>query len=162
MGENRLRRINIPTPNADLAKWLMGPECRAEVERVTTEIYSYYVNSLPVRTGNLKTHAGYYIEHGGWGAERDRWFGWVTNDALSYRKTRGQPYPRVVEYGNRRLNIPAGRHLRRAAELVAGEIGSGRMEVAGVVYDPTGRGSNLRSKTSGRFVANPLAKDKTK
>lgn len=158
--KGELRRINIPVPNADLARWLKGKQCRAEVERVTSQIFSYYQNSLPVRTGNLKAGADYYMDISGWGVEKDRWFGWVTNTARSYNKTRNEPYAGTVEYGNARFNIPAGNQLRNAAALVAGDISAGRISVSGVSNAPEGRGSTLRSDKSGRFVANPLNYDR--
>lgn len=162
---NRLARIKIPVPNKDLAKWLKGPRCRAEVEKVTLQIYTYYVNSLPVSEldpkypgsglANLKSHADWHVEISGWGVKNDRWFGWVTNDAMSYRPTKGQPYSRVIEYGNRKRNIPAGRHLQRAADIVAGRVSSGEIALSGLSYAPEGRGSTLRG-ARGRFVANPI------
>ena len=112
-GQARLRRIDIPVPNKALASWLAGSECKAVVAEVTSEIYTIYRNSVPVDTGNLREHASWHVERGGWGAEQDRWFGWVTNDATADesaarrdaragrrpRRVRPVPYAAYVEYG---------------------------------------------------------------
>lgn len=108
---------------------------------------------------NLRRNADYYVEIGGWGVEKDRWFGWVTNDAQSYRPARDQPYSGTIEYGNPRRNIPAGHQLRDAATRLYGEISGGIRSVPGVQYEAAGRGSKLRGGR-GRFVANPLAYDR--
>lgn len=166
-----LRRINIPVPNDDLAKWLKGSKCRKAVEEVTSQIHAYYQNSLPVSrkdkrypkagTRNLKRHADYYVEIGGWGVKQDRWFGWITNTAMSYRPAKNQPYAGTVEYGNASRNIPAGNQLREAAAKISAEISGGARSLPGVQYEPAGRGSTLRGDR-GRFVANPLAYDRNK
>jgi hypothetical protein len=166
--QNRLRRINIPTPNIELAAWLKGPECRAHVENITSQIFSYYYNSLPQSPldprvpgsgqRNLKNGADMKVELGGWGNDRDRWFGWITNDAMSYRKSIGQPYSRVIEYGGGKNNIPPGHQLQRAADFVARRVSSGDIGIPGIQHEPAGRGSTLRGGR-GRFVANPLARD---
>lgn len=153
MADDNLRRININVPNDQLAEWLLGPGCKAAVERVTAEIYSIYVSTLPEITGNLKAGANMYVDHGGWGADQDRWFGYVGNSALSYRNTKGKPYPRYIEYGK---NGQGGQHqLLRAAEIVGGHLGSeGGVSIPGVHRTAHG----LRSEKTGRFVANPLTR----
>lgn len=166
---DRMRRINIPTPNADLEKWLMGPECRALVERVTTEIYTLYQYTLPASRfdprvpgsgeHNLRRGADMMIAQGGWYGEQDRWFGWVTNHALSYRKKRGEPYPRYIEYGKPTKGIPGQGQLRNAARVVAGELGTEiGVNLPGISRVERGRGSTLRG-SGGRFVRNPLNRD---
>lgn len=155
MADDRLRRININIPNDQLSKWLLGPQCKAAVTKVTAEIYSIYVSSLPVVTGNLRGGADMYVDHGGWGVDQDRWFGFIGNHALSYRNTKGQPYPRFIEYGKPTKGIDGGHHLQRAADLVAGHLGGSGFKVRGIERTPHG----LRSKKTGRYVANPLNQD---
>lgn len=122
--EDRLRRISIPTPNKGLAEWLMGSECRALVEAATMEIHAAYQNSLPVRTGNLRDGAGWYVGHGGWGGEQDRWFGWVFNRALSYRPQTGYLYGRFIEWGKPSRGIPGQHQLRNATHSVLSSMAS--------------------------------------
>lgn len=156
----RLRRINIPSPNPALADWLMGTECRGVVQEVTEKIFVTYQNTLPVITGNLRRGAYMRVDHGGFGAEQDRWFGWVGNNALSYRKQRNQPYPRYIEYGKPTKGVPGQYQLRRAAELVAGGLGTAEgINIPGVTRDSRLKGSGLRG-ARGRIVANPLVQDK--
>lgn len=155
MADDRLRRINIPIPNPALGAWLKSPQCRAEVEKVTTEIFTIYVNTLPIgdvvrdrdkHPGRLRASAGIRMQFGGWGAEADRWFGYVTNSA---------PYAGVIEYGNTRISAQG--QLRRAAGLIASDIGGAEsaINIPGVTRDRRGRGSQLRGG-GGRFIANPL------
>ena len=168
MGESRLRRINIPTPNPAMAEWLMGAECRGMVERVTAEIYTVYARTLPASEfdpdvpgsgeQNLRRHASWHVYTDGFGGEHDRWFGAVTNDALSYRPQRGAPYPRFIEYGKPSKGVPGQHQLREAAHLVAGQIGSG-INLPGISRVERGRGSKLRG-SDGRFVSNPLNRDR--
>jgi len=166
---NRLRRINIPIPNKDLARWLAGPECRGLVERVTTEIYTIYRRTLPASdldpkvpgsgTQNLRRGADMMIARGGFGGDQDRWFGWVSNHALSYRPRRGEPYPRFIEYGKPSKGIPGQHQLRNAAAIVAGQIGTSEgVNLPGISRAERGRGSKIRGG-SGRFVRNPLNRD---
>lgn len=155
MAEERIRRINIPVPNPGLAEWLNGPECRAQVEMITQRIFVAYQQALPVITGNLKRGAYYYVDKGGWGADKDRWFGWVGNNALSYRKTKNQPYPRFIEYGKPTRGIEGQHQLRDAI----GEMADGlSVNLPGISSAPEGRGSRLRG-AGGRFVANPMNRD---
>lgn len=162
---DRLRRINIPTPNAALAEWLTGPECRAAVEEVTSRIYTVYARTLPASEfdpdvpgsgqQNLRRHAYWNVYQ-----EGDRWFGEVGNDALSYRPQRGQPYPRYIEYGKPSKGVPGQGQLRAAAHLVAGGLSdSGHTNLPGISHAERGRGSRLRDRKTGRFVSNPLNRD---
>ncbi|BCO56084.1 hypothetical protein MINTM005_13280 [Mycobacterium intracellulare] len=120
--QNRLRRVSIPIPNAALAEWLGGHECYERVAEVTSEIFVHYQNSLPIRhdrlkrqppPGNLRRAAFWTVDRGGWGAEQDRWFGWVGNRA---------PYSAVIEYGSPRRNIRGQHQLRDAAQGVFGGL----------------------------------------
>lgn len=147
---NRLRRINIPIPNPGLAEWLNGSECYKAVHDITSQVLAIYQSTVPVRSSQLKDGADMHMGRGGWGDEQDRWFGWVTNNV---------EYAAVIEYGSRRRNIPGQRQLRRAAAIVAGDISAGAVSVPGVQHERRGRGSRLRG-SGGRFVANPIARDK--
>lgn len=134
-GPGAIRRVKIPVPNPGLAEWLLGPECKSSVRAVTEAVYTIYVNTVPVRRpkdddpedwpppGNLKRGAAWDVGIGGWG-KNDRYFGWVYNDALSYRKQKGQPYPRFIEYGKPSKGKPGGYHLQKAAEIVAQNFGN--------------------------------------
>lgn len=156
--EERLRRINIPTPNPALTEWLMGPQCRALVDEVTSEIYIAYVNTLPVLTGNLRQGAYYKVARGGFGNDQDRWFGWVGTSARSYRPQKGYLYGRYIEYGKPSRGQPGQAQLRRAAHLIAGGLGTpGGINVPGLRRENKSR---LRSTDTGRFVKNPLNQDK--
>lgn len=158
--ESRLRRISIPTPNRGLAEWLKGSECRAMVEAATMEIFAVYQNSLPARTGTLRAGAYYTVDHGGWGAEQDRWFGWVGNRALSYRKTRGYLYGRFIEWGKPTRGIPGQHQLRNAAHGALSAIpGVSAVNVAAERSTRTGhfgRGNtahrHVQRNASGRFA----------
>lgn len=154
-----LRRINIPSPNPALADWLLGSESRAVVEEVTSEIFVAYRNTLPVITGNLKRGAYMDVRVGGWGSDQDRWFGYVGNNALSYRPRRGYLYGRFIEYGKPTRGIPGQHQLQRAAHAVAGGLSTaGGVNIPGVSHEPRGRGSKLRG-AGGRFIRNPLNRD---
>lgn len=165
----RLRRINLPGHNEQLAKWLLGAQCRKEVEKVTSQIFAYYLSSLPMSKldpkvpgsgmKNLKRGADWYVDISGWYSEKDRWFGWVTNTSMSYRKQIDRPYSRVIEYGGGKNNIKPGNQLRDAARLIAGQVRSGEIGLTGVTADPRIRGAGLRGGR-GRFAANPLNQDK--
>lgn len=153
MAEERLRRIHIPTPNPALADWLMSPEAKAIVTDVTAEIFTIYRNTLPVRTGNLQRGAEMDVVRGGFGEEKDRWYGYVTNTALSYRKQQGKPYPRYIEYGKPSRGVEGQYQLQRAANLVASGLGNtSAFNIPGLSRTPSGR---LRG-AGGRFVRNPL------
>lgn len=129
MAENRLYRVgdkwalDIPIPNPGLQEWLNGPECEAQLRKVTTEIYNLYVNALPEKKGVLRKGAGTKVARRGEPGQTERFHGWVTNRALSYRKTEGKPYPRFIEYGRKNKSgvgrSKAGYQLRWAAETVA-------------------------------------------
>lgn len=116
---NRLMNINIYSPNPAIAEMLAGPRVADNVERLTLEVFTIYQASLPVRTGNLKNGAYHYIAFDGWGeGEKDRWFGYVGNRALSYRGRKGVPYGAFIEWGK---GARPGQHqLRNAAEAVFG------------------------------------------
>ena len=130
---NRLLRVgdwalDIPIPNPALQEWLNGPECEAALREITGEIFRLYVNYLPRRTGTLRRGAGTMIQRMAVPGQTERWYGWVTNRALSYRKTKGKPYPRFIEYGKANVDehgnptgtrTPAGMQLRNAAYKVA-------------------------------------------
>lgn len=156
MSEDRVRRINIPIPNPGLGEWLKGPQCRAAVERVTAEVAAIYENSLPIgkvrdgdrHPGLLKASVSWHVGPGGWGADQDRWFGYVTNSA---------EYAAVIEYG--KGTRPGQHQLRNAAAIVAGGVTSLEgVNIPGLSHAPQGRGSTLRG-ARGRFVRNPLAQD---
>lgn len=160
VNQDSLRRIDIPVPNPALADWLTGPQCKAIVTEVTTDIYLAYRNTLPVITGNLQEGADMDVEIGGFGEDHDRWMGRVYNRALSYRRTRGKPYPRYIEYGKPSRGVPGQYQLRRAAHLVAGGLGDAAgINIPGLSAVPAGRGSRLRGDR-GRFVRNPLNRDR--
>ncbi len=150
---NSLYRINFEVPNPQLGEWLVGPECRRHVEKVSAEICARYQAMLPVVTGNLKAHARYDVEIGqDWG-ESPRWFGRVYNDALSYRRTRGKHYAQVVEYGKPARNIEGQHQLARAAYEVVGAASG--LTAPPIYRDIRAKGSQYRSSKTGRFVANP-------
>lgn len=119
MAETRLYHVgdkwalDVPIPNPGLQEWLNGPECEAQLKRITGEIYGYYVNALPQKTGNLREGAGTMVVRRGVPGQTERFHGWVTNRALSYRKTKGQPYPRFIEYGKANVALPPGYKARK-------------------------------------------------
>lgn len=137
--QRRLYRVSIPIRNRTLAEWLKGPRCRELVEARTAELFAVYESMLPVRTerlerlpapGRLKRGAYYRIGRGGWGAEKDRWFGWVGNTA---------PYATTIEWGSPSRNIEGQHHLKNAAAL----LGYGReREFSG--QNKKGDAANLR------------------
>ena len=151
--QGRIHRFHIPKPNPGLDEWLKGPECRAEVTRVTEQVYQLYRQMLPVRTGHLQRSADRYVGMGGWGKENDRWFGWVTNDA---------EYAAVHEWGkgSNRRRYPAFRELRNAAAIISGEgfIPPDQASLPADVRRVTdSRGqTRYRSTKTGRFVKNPF------
>lgn len=159
-GKGSLRRINVPVPNKDLGEWLAGSECRGKIENITSLIYTAYVNYLPAsEPGQWKGSGRRVLKRGAymnvalgheWGGGV-RWFGYVGNRALSYRKTRNQPYPRFIEYGKPARGIPGRYDLAQAAAQVAG----GDFLMPGVTRVPEGRGSTLRG-AGGRFISNPM------
>ncbi|MFM8798894.1 MAG: hypothetical protein ACKODT_08050 [Fluviibacter sp.] len=144
---------SIPIPNPALAEWLRGPECRAAVSEIAQEIFSIYQNTVPVREGNLKRGAYWDVQLGGWGAEKDRYFGIVGNRAVSYRGQKGKPYPRYIEGGTRKM--PGQHQLENAVAAVTGDISAGAMAIPGLRYNPKGRGSTLQGP-GGKFIRNPL------
>lgn len=116
--QRRLYRVTIPIPNKTLADWLKGPRCRELVESRTAELFAVYEAMLPVRTerldrspapGHLKRSAYYRVGRGGWGAEKDRWVGWVGNTA---------DYAAILEWGSSRRNITGRHDLTNAAALL--------------------------------------------
>lgn len=148
--ESRLERLQIPVPNPVLAEWLNGPQCRRMVETRTAQVYSVYVSLLPVITGNLVRGAYWHVGRGGWGpGESDRWFGWVGNSALSYRKTRGQPYPRVIEWGKASRGIPGQGQLRLAGSIV---LGSPAPALRTAVRSGRAKVQTREASGSGRFA----------
>jgi hypothetical protein len=161
-----LRSVNIPIPNPGLGEWLIGPQCREIVKAVTESIWVIYENTLPASRfdpdipgsgeRNLKRGANWDVNIGGFG-HSDRWVGYVYNTALSYKKQKGQPYPRAIEYGNPARNTPGQHQLRDAANAVGANIGvpGSAVNIPGVTRVPEGRGSKTRGGR-GRFIANPL------
>jgi hypothetical protein len=99
-------------------------------------------------------------ENGGNGSATyidQRWFGWVGNNALSYRKQENQPYPRFIEYGKPSKGKPGQHQLANAVAVVAGGFAQPQgVNIPGITYEAKGRGSKLRGSYRGRFVANPL------
>lgn len=119
--QRRLYRVSIPIPNPALREWLTGPQCLRMVEERTAEVFAIYEAMLPIRTtrlnrdpapGHLKKSAYYRVGRGGFGAEKDRWFGWVGNTA---------DYAAVIEWGSRKRNIPGRHDLKKAGAIVFGE-----------------------------------------
>jgi hypothetical protein len=114
MPENRLYHVadkwalDIPIPNPGLQEWLNGPECKAQLIKITGEIFDLYVNVLPVKKGKLRKGAGTKVKRAGVPGQTERYHGWVINRALSYRPTKGQPYPRFIEYGKANVALPEG------------------------------------------------------
>lgn len=165
-GKGSLRRINVPVPNRQLEEWLMGSECRTRIENITTLIYSAYVNYLPASEfdpkvpgsgeRNLKRGAYYRVGLGHEWGYGTRWFGYVGNNALSYRKTRNKPYPRYIEYGKPTKGIPGRYDLANAVNDAMG----GEFLMPGVTPVPQGRGSQLRG-AGGRFIANTMVETKS-
>lgn len=164
---DRFIEYDIPIPNPGLAEWLRGPECYAAMATIASEIYTIYQNTVPAppsppglpRTGNLRDKAYWSVEMGGWGTDKDRWFGIIGNRAVSYRGQLGMPYPRYVEGGTRRM---AGQHqFRDAVAAVTGEVLGGGLTIPGITHDPRGRGSQLRGP-GGKFIKNPLESKKGK
>jgi hypothetical protein len=127
MADSRLLRVgdwalDVAVPNKALAAWLNGPEAEAQLKRVADEIYRAYKNSLPRRTGNLKRGAYRKVERRKLPRQTERYYAWIGNEALSYRKKEGQPYPRAIEYGRKTKSggrTKAGYQLRLAAAEVA-------------------------------------------
>lgn len=164
--EGRLRNINVYYPNPVLAAFLKGPRIRSEVERITAEVFNIYQASLPVRTGNLREGAYYYLQLDGWGqGERDRWFGYVGNKAVSYRGKKGVRYGPFIEYGKPSRGIAGQHQLARAANIVFGE---GTVPIRGrrasTAPEPTFRKRTDRNPKTGlknfrdrkgRFTRNP-------
>ena len=157
MGDPRLLRrtgdTEIQIPNPALEAWLMSEDCRKEVLRVTNLIMVAYKNLLPYETGNLKAGAGAGIKNG-----PPRPVGYVLNKALSYRPTKGQPYPRFIEYGKPTKGIRGGHQLVRAAEMVAGNalerarIRDAEVAVAGGM---SGAGTEHHQANPGRRKLSP-------
>jgi hypothetical protein len=154
--ETRLLRVgdwalDVPVPNPGLQKWLNGPECEAALKDVVEEIYRYYINYLPVKTGRLRGKASTVVKRVGVPGQTRRYHGWVTNSALSYRKTKGKPYPRFIEYGKANVDAEgnrtgtrtkAGMQLRNAAWQVANRR-FGAQAAAAVLGGMSGAGTDL-------------------
>ena len=154
--ETRLFRVgdwalDVPVPNPGLQKWLNGPECEAALKDVVEEIYRYYINYLPVKTGRLRSKASTVVKRVGVPGQTRRYHGWVTNSALSYRKTKGKPYPRFIEYGKANVDAEgnrtgtrtkAGMQLRNAAWQVANRR-FGAQAAAAVLGGMSGAGTDL-------------------
>lgn len=136
--KNRLLRIgdwalDVPIPNPGLQAWLNSPQAKAALENVAQEVYRTYYNTLPKRSrrksrkgdpppGTLKRGAFHGVGQRTYPGQTQRYYAWVGNRALSYRKTMGKPYPRFIEYGKANpdgTRTRAGYHLRRAAAMAA-------------------------------------------
>jgi len=158
--DTRLTRINVPYPNPAIAEALKSVACAELIERHTVAVLNVYQASLPVITGNLRNGAYHYMALGGWGeGEKDRWFGYVGNRALSYRGKRGVPYAGVVEYGQG--NRVGQGHLRRAMATVFGHASVGSLPPARITTpraygdrNPKTGQLNFRDR-KGAFTKNP-------
>lgn len=114
--------LDVQIPNPALQEWLNSEECERALAKIAADVRRAYVNYLPRRRGVLKGGAfqgvGRRTPPGG----TQRWYAWVGNRALSYRATKGQPYPRFIEYGKANTDgtrTGGGYQLHNAALLVA-------------------------------------------
>ena len=163
-------RLRLVYPNPEIAKILVGPAVKKKIAEVTSLVLTAYINLLPEseeekrRDGtivkgsgqrNLKRGASMRMQVMDTGGG-PRWHGWVVNTALSYRPTKGQPYPRFIEYGKPKRNISGGYQLRQAAALVAGGDSwmMGAELPSGWARNPKGRGSKVIN-ARGRFAVDP-------
>jgi hypothetical protein len=165
--DTRLRHVY---PNPELAKILVGPAVKKEISKITSLVLTAYINLLP-ESEEEKRRDGTVVEGSGQrnlkrGASMrmqvmdtgggPRWHGWVVNTALSYRPTKGQPYPRFIEYGKPARNIDGGHQLRRAAAIIAG----GSSWILGAelpskwAHNPKGKGSQIIN-AKGQFARDP-------
>lgn len=103
--------FDVPIPNPALQEWLNSEDARKAIGRVVHEIRIAYTNYLPERTGALRAGTDAWVGRRTYPGQTERFYGWVGNRALSYRKRRGQPYPRFIEYG--KANVAPNPGYRR-------------------------------------------------
>lgn len=131
--------VDIPIPNPALAEWFKSPQCEAAVRNAAQQVYEAYYQALPASFVGPVTGSGERRLKRGAGIEvqlmNERWNSWVINTALSYRRTRGQPYPRFIEYGKKNADgthTAAGHQLRDAAAAVMkAKLGAAAAAVGG-------------------------------
>lgn len=144
--------LDVQIPNPALQEWLNSEECRVALEKIAQEVYRHYRNFLPASRANpkipgsgmenLKKGAFSRVGRRTYPGQTERYYAWVGNRALSYKATKGKPYPRFIEYGKTNADgtrTKAGAQLRRAMIAVADRRGATAAAVAylGDNYNPS-------------------------
>lgn len=145
--------LDIPVPNPGLQEWLNSEQARVALTEIAQEIYRAYVNYLPASRAksnipgsgmrNLKKGAFSGVGRRNYPGQTERYYAWVGNRALSYKATKGKPYPRFIEYGKANADgsrTGGGYQLRNAMLSVANRRGVGEAAMAylggGSHYNP--------------------------
>lgn len=145
--------LDIPVPNPGLQEWLNSEQARVALTEIAQEIYRAYVNYLPASRAksnipgsgmrNLKKGAFSGVGRRNYPGQTERYYAWVGNRALSYKATKGKPYPRFIEYGKANADgsrTGGGYQLRNAMLSVANRRGVGDAAMAylggGSHYNP--------------------------